>query len=256
MSISINILSSPTFTDAHVKFLDDIGLQWLRDNVATPAENLVEFAGRICYLSFGEGRQAPATNAQYIHKLINKGHDSVLEHATWSFIISGISRSFTHQLVRHRVGFSYSQLSQQYHDESDALFLEPAGLDRDPVLRGEWLDTMSQLRGVYKKLLDSTECDAGMDSRESLRLRRSLARSVLPNAVETKIVVTANARALRHFLDVRGSIIGDPEMRLVSQRMLGLLKLEAPALFADFVELQLEDGWPVVKKVENKQGEA
>jgi len=231
--VSVSIISRPVFTEFHRDFLSSRGLTWIEDGRATDSERLVEFAGRVCYLSFGVGRQAPASNAEYIQKLIYNGHDSVLEHASWSFIIYGVSRSFTHQLVRHRIGFSYSQLSQQYHDESDADFIEPAGLSRDTVLGERWLNAMSKLRDIYKELLEDAEVDPSIAPRESLRLRRSLARSVLPNATETAVVVTANARSLRHFLEMRGSIVGDLEMRIVSQRILALLKFEAPALFAD-----------------------
>ena len=111
------------------RFLRDRGLDWLESPGATDAEHSVEIGGRVCYMSFSnDPSRIRHPNALYIANLIEKGHDSVLEHATWTFIIDRVSRAFTHQLVRHRVGFAYSQLSQQYHDESDAAFVRPAGL--------------------------------------------------------------------------------------------------------------------------------
>jgi flavin-dependent thymidylate synthase len=79
-----------------------------------PAEKIVENAGRVCYLSF-ENLSGRSTEL-YIQNLIRQGHESVLEHASWTFVLTGVSRSFSHQMVRHRAGFAYSQLSQQYVD--------------------------------------------------------------------------------------------------------------------------------------------
>jgi thymidylate synthase (FAD) len=250
--VSVLLLSSPTFSEEHSTFLQSINANWQRDEISTAAENLIEFAGRVCYLSFGKGRQAPGSNADYIKRLISQGHESVLEHASWSFLITGITRSFTHQLVRHRIGFSFSQLSQQYHDESTAEFLPPPGLEADTVLFQKWQDVVRRLASTYNELLQTISAGDEMPAREALRLRRSIARSVLPNATETAIVVTANARALRHFLDVRGSVLGDLEMRLVSQVLLQRLKHEAPSVFADFVEETADDGWPLIRKIEGK----
>jgi len=126
------------FEEEILQFLDDQKLVWREQTAASPAERLVEFAGRICYLSFGD-RQHRKTNKDYIENLIAADHGSVLEHSNWSFILSGVSRAFTHQLVRHRVGFSFSQLSQQYHDETEAEFVEPAGLEVSPAALAAWI---------------------------------------------------------------------------------------------------------------------
>ena len=112
-------------------------LAWQLDETATDAEKLIEFAGRVCYMSFGN-KQSPKTNFEYIRHLISQGHDSVLEHASWSFIIQGVSRALTHQLVRHRIGFSFSQLSQQYVDHSEVQFVPPPGLVESDPLYAEW----------------------------------------------------------------------------------------------------------------------
>lgn len=207
----------------------------------------MEFAGRICYFSFGP-KQSPRTNAEYIANLIDRGHESVLEHATWSFVLSGVSRGFTHQFVRHRVGFSFSQLSQQYHDESAIPFVVPEAVESNPEALALWRETVQQARESYRNLLDTLEhAGCEMTEPERLRLRRSAARSVLPAASETTLAFTANARSLRHFLRLRGEIEGDQEMRTVSSALLRALQAEAPALFADFT---LEDGaaGPIVRQ--------
>ena len=237
--------------NSFLEFLKNTKATWTRSLSATEPEELVEVAGRVCYMSFGP-RQSPKNNAEYIRHLIQAGHESVLEHVNWTFVIEGVSRAFTHQLVRHRVGFSFSQLSQQYHDESEAEFVEPLHLDQFPAAQEAWHRSIDASRDAYRKIRDvisEEEAKLGLDGqkRESLRAIRSMARSVLPNATETKIVVTANARALRHFLRVRGGIPGDAEMRIVAAQLLTLLSDEAPALFFDFRVEQLPDGSPIVR---------
>lgn len=247
--LSLRILSSPELSDEHRLFLEDRGLDWDRPEPATPAELLIEFSGRVCYMAFGQGRQSPRNNRDYVRHLIESGHESVLEHAAWSFILSGISRAFSHQLVRHRAGFSYSQLSQQYHDETDANFVLPAGIAPNTEAYQKWADAVAAAKAAYKELLSQSSLLPNASKRESLRAIRSAARSVLPNATETVIVVTANARSLRHFLRVRGNTIGDVEMRVVSALMLRVFQREAPSVFEDFVCEHLADGFPVVRYV-------
>ena len=169
--------------------------------------------------------------------LINQGHESVLEHISWTFLITGISRAFTHQLVRHRVGFSYSQLSQQYHDESEASFVIPPAVASCKKTTAEWMSTIKSNIELYQKLIRQIELENHLNSeskRERLRDLRSACRSVLPNATETKIVVTANARALRHFFKMRGALEGDWEMRAVSCALYKIVQKDAPAVFQDF----------------------
>ena len=114
---------------AVARFLGDQNLQWSTDT-AVGAERLAEMAGRVCYLSYGKGRK---TNREFLGHIVEVGHGSVLEHGVWSFLITGVSRSFTHELIRHR-HFSYSQLSQRYVDESDSEFIEPDEATRNLVV--------------------------------------------------------------------------------------------------------------------------
>jgi thymidylate synthase (FAD) len=251
MHPKVYVLSRPRFEEAYDDFLNDFlpsnERAWRKDQVSTPAERLVEFAGRTCYMSFGS-RQSPLTNADYIKKLIHNEHHSVLEHAVWTILLSGISRSFTHQLVRHRVGFSYSQLSQQYHDESDARFVRPENLDQFPAIAQVWAEAVKGSQSAYRRILAelNESAEASANRRESIRAMRSAARSVLPNATETAIVVTLNARSCRHFLATRGNIIGDLEMRCVSAAILEAVRPDGPALFFDFSVEYPPDGLPLV----------
>jgi thymidylate synthase (FAD) len=231
-------------------FLRENQTSWKKTPDISQAEQIVEVAGRICYMSFGD-KQSPRKNGQYIQRLIDQGHESVLEHVSWGFILTGISRAFTHQLVRHRVGFSFSQLSQQYHEETDAEFIEPQ-VDLPPHARAAWERAMLTAKQAYAEILDSLrslEKHGPTDDvalKEVRRAVRSTARSVLPNATQTKIFVTANARALRHFFSVRGALAGDLEMRQVAAEMLRFVKQTAPSLFFDFEIDMMSDGSPIV----------
>lgn len=235
-------------------FLADQNLEWIRTEGATDAEELIEFSGRICYMSFG-AKQSPKDNSDYIRNLILSGHESVLEHASWSLLLTNVSRAFTHQLVRHRVGIAFSQLSQQYHDEAEAQFVSPSELESSPEALEIWKAHTEASVVAYKRIKDLVRARSNvkqdMNGKERNRLIRSAARSVLPNSTETKIVMTANARTLRHFLRVRGDIAGDYEMRLVAAEILQTLKTEAPAAFFDFELAHLEDGSPRVVHVDD-----
>jgi thymidylate synthase (FAD) len=233
-----------------LSFLNEHGMAWHRTSGATAPEEIVEVSGRVCYMSFGE-KQSPRLNSDYIRNLIRQGHESVLEHVSWTFLLVGVSRAFTHQLVRHRTGFSFSQLSQQYYEETAATFIEPAHLQKSPRAVEAWRSAVAVAQESYTAILDSLKelnSTSGLDlqQKEFKRAIRSAARSVLPNATETKIVVTANARALRHFFDVRGSIPGDTEMREVAAALFKSVNAEAPALFVDFSLQNLSDGTPVL----------
>lgn len=257
MKAKIYLISRPRFNiESFLSFLQEERTEWFRSQRATEAEEIVEIAGRICYMSFGE-KQSPRRNGEYLHNLIDQGHESVLEHVSWTFLLTGISRAFTHQLVRHRVGFSFSQLSQQYHEETSATFLEPAHLQQSPEALQAWRRAVAVSQESYKVILDSLaelEGKPGLElsKKEFKRAIRSAARSVLPNATETKIVITANARALRHFFKVRGSIPGDIEMREVAAALFKAVRTDAPSLFDDFKLESLPDGSPVLSHLDAK----
>lgn len=230
----LHVIARPALDVAAVDaFLAAERTEWSRTEGAVPPDELVEIAGRLCYMSFGE-RQSSKDNATYIAHLVDQGHHSVLEHATWTFILTGITRAFTHQFVRHRIGFSYSQLSQQYHDERTSQALMPELVRRHPDLAAKWSKAVELSQRTYKDLADELDARTSeLSERERRRLLRSAARTVLPASTETKIAFTANARSLRHFLNERGNLPGDDEMRRVSVLLLKAMQKEAPALFAD-----------------------
>ena len=128
------------------RFLDDHKTDWQTDTVVG-AEELCETAGRLCYMSFANPR--PGGNSAYLRHILEVGHGSVTEHAVWNFIITGISRSLSHELVRHRAGMSYSQLSQRYVDESVAEYVEPDCIANVPHLHRTWLSTTNDAHQAY-----------------------------------------------------------------------------------------------------------
>ena len=223
------------------RFLADHGVAWHTDTEVA-GEALVEVAGRVCYMSFAKPR--PGGNHAYIGHILEVGHGSVLEHAVWNFLFTGISRTLTHELIRHRAGFGYSQLSQRYVDESLAEYVEPDCIAADPELHKTWLDAVAHSHEAYMKLTEKLQETFKDEPDRTLRrkLARQAARSVLPNATETKIFVTANARALRHFIELRGSRHAEPEIRKLAIGVLRLMQTEAPSLFGDYALVPLADG--------------
>lgn len=223
------------------RFLGDYGMSWETDT-EIGGEQLAEAGGRLCYVSYGKGRK---TNAEYIANIIESKHGSVLEHAVWNFIISGVSRSFTHELIRHRAGWGYSQLSQRYVDESEANYVEPMIIAEDPELDALWQKTIEASHEAYTQLVEALVAklkDRGYDGTHRRKMAREAARSVLPNATETMIFCTVNARALRHFIELRGSEGAEAEIRRVAIEFLRIMQREAPNIFGDYSVETLPDG--------------
>jgi thymidylate synthase (FAD) len=223
------------------RFLADHGVSWETDTEVA-SEHLTEVAGRVCYMSFAKPR--PGGNQTYLRHILEVGHGSVLEHAVWNFIFVGISRTLTHELVRHRAGWGYSQLSQRYVDESVAEYVEPDCIAADPELHRIWLDAVAQSHRAYMKLAEKLQesFQAEPDRTQRRKLARQAARSVLPNATETKIFVTANARALRHFIEMRASRFAEVEIRKLAVQVLRLMQRESPHMFGDYELQPLPDG--------------
>jgi thymidylate synthase (FAD) len=223
------------------RFLADHGVSWQTDT-EVGGEHIAEMAGRLCYMSFARPR--PGGNKVYLEHILEVGHGSVLEHAVWNFVFTGVSRSLTHELVRHRSGWSYSQLSQRYVDESVAEYVEPDVIADDPETHALWLEAVSHAHRAYIQLVEKLGEKFKDEPDKTLRrkLARQAARSVLPNATETKIFVSANARALRHFIELRASRHAETEIRKLAVKVLEIMQVEAPNLFADYRLEALPDG--------------
>jgi thymidylate synthase (FAD) len=239
---TVYIVGRQVVDDAYLdRFLSDHGVSWETDTEIA-AEHLIEAAGRVCYMSFAKPR--PGGNQAYLGHILQVGHGSVLEHAVWNFIFTGISRTCTHELIRHRAGWGYSQLSQRYVDESVAEYVEPDCIASNPELHKIWIEAIAQAHQAYLRLTEGLQEVYREEQDRTLRrkLARQAARSVLPNATETKIFVTANARALRHFIELRANRHAEVEIRKLAVAVLRLMQQEAPHIFGDYELTPLPDG--------------
>ena len=208
---------------------------------STDGERLAEFAGRLCYMS--QHNPAGRSTRDYLENIKKQGHGSVLEHASYSLLLEGVSRSLTHELVRHRAGFAYSQLSQRYVDESQAAFVVPPAIAGDEALLAAWRAQIESAQESYVFLVAQLMERYGWvtDKVHRRKMAREAARGVLPNSTETKIVVTGNARAWRTMLELRSSEGAELEIRRAAIVVLRILQGEAPAFFSDFEIYQAED---------------
>lgn len=186
--------------------------------ITPDAERLIETAGRTCYDS--TDRAGADSAPRFIQMLIQRGHHSVLEHASATFAIRGVSRALTHQLVRHRLA-SYSQRSQRYVKEDGFDVVTPPSIAARPQAAARFQEYLRVARETYDALRS-----AGVPAED--------ARFVLPNACRSDIVVTANFREWRHILALRGAPQAQWEIRQLAVAVLRELKNRAPAVFSDF----------------------
>jgi thymidylate synthase (FAD) len=203
---------------------------WFPESTISGGEAAAEFGGRGCHESWHRPNPKTATNKDYLANILCTGHHSVLEHATFGLRIEGVSRSLTHELVRHR-HFSYSQLSQRFVEPSpDTEFVRPPVLNDD-----EWRSLNSAasevILRVYRETVENLD-KWGIKSKKA----QEAARCVLSNMMPTSLLVTGNARAWRSFLDARGSMGADAEMRYFAVRVFRVLSGHSPNLFQDYAD--------------------
>lgn len=210
---------------------------------ASPSEALIEFAGRACYESFDKPNPRTASNEAYLRHIMEVGHTALLEHPTATLYIRGLSRSATHELTRHR-HFSFSQLSQRFVHQEQTEVIVPPLIDEDEDLRRLFLRAVDEARFTYNEILKALEEKLADEPNALLRKKqaRQAARAILPNAMESRIVVTGNFRTWRHFIGMRASEHADVEIRTLAVECLELLKQQAPVAFGDFEITMLVDG--------------
>jgi thymidylate synthase (FAD) len=214
-------------------------------------ELLVEFGGRACYRSWEPGLNPNVSRIrtdrrEYFANILRSGHGSVLEHANYSFALRNVSRVFTHELVRHRAGSAFSQESLRYVRLTDIGFRVPPALE--PV-REQVLSIVERL----EEFQVSAAAELGID-REGVPFHvkkevTSALRRLAPIGLSTDIVWTANARTLRHVIEMRTAQGAEEELRLVFDKIARVMQAEAPNLFQDFA-LQDDGSWvPENRKV-------
>lgn len=226
-----------------------------------PGAQLCKMAGQLCYMSFGPKRTLNAQAGKYFANIKESGHGSVLEHAVYTFLFYGISRSVTHELVRHRAGFGFSQVSQRYVSGRVLRFVERPEYAEDEELHSLFVQRIDRAAREYaslaEALLQRQKAGAAIlsaEARTDLRKKvQQAARSLLPNETEAPIVVTANARAWRHFIEMRASAHAETEIRTLALRTYRCLADADPCLFGDYKLQELPDGtfavqtpWPKV----------
>jgi thymidylate synthase (FAD) len=227
---TVTLLSYPQFDEPeHLK------VRRLNE-FATPAEKLAEYAGRVCYMS--QDNPAERSTRDYLDNIRKQGHGSVFEHANFSLLLEGISRSCSHELVRHRAGFAYSQVSQRYVDSGEVAFVVPPAYIGNAYILQTWKMNRSVEVIEYSKLVAVLEMkyqeEGKIEGATNRRKKaREAARSVLPNATETKIVTTANARAWRTMLELRMGLGAEPEIRRLALTIGDLFVRRFPGFFSD-----------------------
>lgn len=187
------------------------------------ADLVVASAARLCYSKksiteiYDFLNANPEETQEYVQKLLDMGHESPFEHVDFTFAIDGVSRAYSHQHVRHRIA-SYSQKSQRYVKETQFSYITPPAIEKNAQAKAIYAKLMEQIQTAYNQLL-------------GLGIEGEDARYVLPNACETQIVVTMNARALFNFFSLRCCSRAQHEIRAVANEMLKLVKEVAPVIF-------------------------
>jgi thymidylate synthase (FAD) len=258
-SPTVFLIARPSIDEEGMRgYLRDVGGEsWLErrlsesEQAPNGGELIVEFGGRACYRSWEPGLNANVTRVrtdqrEYFANILRSAHGSVLEHANYSFALRNVSRVFTHELVRHRAGSAFSQESLRYVRLTDIGFRVPPALE--PV-REQVLSIVEQLEEFQVSAAEKLGIDAeGVPFHVKKEVTSAL-RRLAPIGLSTDILWTANARTLRHVIEMRTADGAEEELRLVFDRVAQIMQAEAPGLFQDFVR-QGDGSWvPEHRKV-------
>jgi thymidylate synthase (FAD) len=231
------------------------GLDWKLGPTDGDGDQIPELMGRLCYGSFGD-RQGRVGAHDYLDNILSSGHGSVLEHANWGFVVCRASRGHSAQLARHRSGFAHSVESThfiRYDLETGPGRQEAAACLTG--LSGEILDGAEQAFGraiaAYNEVFEELR-RMFPDGFAGKKATCGAVRALLPTGLEAKHGFTANARALRHFCELRGNEDNVLEIRLVAAQVVAIMMVEAPAIFQDFSIQPGNDGYPVVHSEHRK----
>lgn len=216
----------------------------------SPMDLLPKVAGQLCYLSHGPGHTPHELIWDYLRHIKESGQGSVMEHASASFLCWGVSRSLTHELVHHQAGMAYSQVSQRYCGGSTLRFVERPEFVGSPSLHAVFEAEIDRVAALYESLCDclvgaqasAGEILRGDTTTEQRKKVRGAARAYLPNCTEAPILVTANLRVWRHFLEMWASQAADVEIRRLAILIYRALVAQAPAVFGDYDLRPLSDG--------------
>lgn len=218
-------------------YLAEMGVTFESD-ATNPQYELVEIAGRICYQSWEKMRPAKegmTRNETYIRHILTVDHGSVLEHVSFNFILTGIDRMVSHELVRHRVGTAFSQTSTRYVDQ----FEHKLGFVPRKQLEGDFgvLNYFDHAEKIYKRTIEKLKAD-GIEGKKA----REIAATLLPGAIQTQMVFSVNLRELRHILKMRASTAANAAIRELAMRMYQQIVMHWPVFVCDFKVVETPDG--------------
>src|SRR4051812_47278004 len=234
--------------DAIAGYLQDVGGQsWLQKfdkGELNDAQNLAEFAGRLCYRSWEPGlnpnvTRVRADQTQYLQNILASSHGSVLEHVSFSFALHNVSRVLTHELIRHRPGVAISQESLRFVRLDEIPFWFPDWAQQDPELMERATGLLEQMEAFQLWMAEHFKLDEEGVPFHEKKHKTSFMRRLAPDGVATGLVWSANVRTLRHTIEARTAPGAEEEIRLLFGKIAELMLRECPALFGDYV---IEDG--------------
>lgn len=245
----VTLISRPSLDYAAVaSYLEEVdGTRWLerldRGEFDDP-QNLIEFAGRVCYRSWEPGlnpnvKRIRTDQATYLTNLLSSSHGSVLEHANFSFAIHHVSRVVTHEMIRHRAGTAVSQESLRFVRLQELPFWFPDWAEKDTELMERATALLNELEQFQHWMAGHFKLDEEGVPFKQKKEKTSFMRRLAPEGVATGLVWTANIRTLRHVIESRTAVGAEEEIRLVFGKIAEVMVKEAPKLFSDF---RVEDG--------------
>ncbi len=241
----VALLSRPAMeTTSLYRFLEEMepDSDYLHDEEIGGSAELIKFAGQLCYLSLGEQRTRNEQASKYFDHIKSSGHGSVLEHATYSVLLYGVSRALTHELVRHRAGTSFSQVSQRYVPVHKVRFVEAYEYRSDPEAHAAFEAWIDRCLVEYEEREKRAVKVSGQADGTALRKKvRQAARRCLPNETEAPLVMTANLRAWRNLIDQRCNEHADVEIRRMAYRLFLVLATADPLLWEDYEAVEMPD---------------
>lgn len=244
------ILASTSLDDGVIRFLNDLGAeQWVKATAGgfQEGERLIEIAGRTCYKSFGVGLNPNITKVRteskdYFENVLRKGDGSIFEHATVTFGFLNVSRVFTHELVRHRVGTAISQESMRYSRPTELRMVRVPGselsraIDDFRFIERGLEETWARYEHNVRVFMSDTM------SFDQKKAWTSALRRMLPDGIATSMVWTANHRTLRHVIEMRTNPAAEVEIRFVFDKVAEMLKDRFPLIYGDFEAKSCADG--------------
>lgn len=234
------LIAETKLTTGHDDFLEFLGIpDWVTDAVSD-TEELIETAGKLCYMSFDKDlnknltRTGGRNNFDYIQQgLIGTGHGSVIEHGTVTFAIMNVSRIVTHELVRHRAGAAYSQLSGRYVRLDEISMADwPTCIAKDEYAKALMEDAVRKVEENIQELTRHYDLDNSTDFAMKKEVTSAL-RRIIGNGQSNHIIATFNHRAIRHIIGMRSSVHAEEEIRKVAEQMWDLVVEKYPAIYAD-----------------------